>query len=57
MGVPVADCVMIGDSTWDQAAAVDAGAAFIGVPVSAAAFTAEVPVADSLLAAVAAARR
>ena len=57
IGVLAADCVMIGDSTWDHAAAVDAGAGFIGVPVSAAAFTAEVPVADSLLAAVAAARR
>lgn len=57
MGVPVVDCVMIGDSTWDHAAAVDAGAAFIGVPVSASAFGPDVPVADGLIAAVAAARR
>jgi phosphoglycolate phosphatase-like HAD superfamily hydrolase len=56
MGVPVRECVMIGDSTWDHAAAVDAGAAFIGVPVSSTAFTAEVPVANGLLAAVDAAR-
>jgi phosphoglycolate phosphatase-like HAD superfamily hydrolase len=56
LGVPVTDCVMIGDSTWDHAAAVDAGAAFIGVPVSSTAFAAEVPVADGLLAAIAAAR-
>jgi phosphoglycolate phosphatase len=57
LGVLVSDCVMIGDSSWDHAAAVDAGAAFIGVPVSASAFGSEVPVADGLLAAVAAARR
>jgi phosphoglycolate phosphatase-like HAD superfamily hydrolase len=57
MDVAVADCVMIGDSTWDHAAAVDAGAAFIGVPVSSTAFTSEIPVASGLLAAVAAARR
>jgi phosphoglycolate phosphatase-like HAD superfamily hydrolase len=57
LGVLVSDCVMIGDSSWDHAAAVDAGAGFIGVPVSASAFGSEVPVADGLLAAVAAARR
>lgn len=56
LGVPVSECVMIGDSTWDHAAAVDAGAAFIGVPVSSTAFTAEVPIAEGLLAAIAAAR-
>lgn len=56
MGVPVIDCVMIGDSTWDHAAAVDAGAAFIGVPVSPTAFASEIPVASGLLAAIAAAR-
>ena len=56
LGVQVTKCVMIGDSTWDHAAAVDAGAAFIGVPVSSTAFTAEVPVARGLLAALAAAR-
>jgi len=50
--VPVAGCVMIGDSTWDRAAAVDAGAGFIGVPVSASAFGSDVIVADSLLDAV-----
>jgi phosphoglycolate phosphatase len=57
LGVPVSECVMIGDSTWDHAAAVDAGAGFIGVPVTAGAFAAEVPVAPGLLAALAAARR
>jgi len=57
LGVPVTDCVMIGDSTWDHAAAVDAGAAFIGVPVSSGAFDPDVPTARGLLAAVAAARR
>lgn len=57
LGLPVSECVMIGDSTWDHAAAVDAGAAFIGVPVSTAAFRAEVPVADGLLAAIDTARR
>ena len=56
LAVPVHACVMIGDSTWDHAAAVDAGAAFIGVPVSSTAFTAEVPVAEGLLAAIDAAR-
>ena len=56
IGVPVSECVMIGDSTWDHAAAVDAGAAFIGVPVSSTAFAASVPVAEGLLAAIAAAR-
>ena len=57
MGVPIAACVMIGDSSWDHAAAVDAGAAFIGVPVSATAFAPGITVAEGLLAAVAAARR
>lgn len=56
LGVPVSACVMIGDSTWDHAAAVDAGAAFIGVPVSASAFGPEVDVADGLVAAIARAR-
>jgi len=56
LGVPVQACVMIGDSTWDHAAAVDAGAEFIGVPVSSTGFTADVPVAEGLLAAVTAAR-
>lgn len=56
MGVPIESCVMIGDSLWDHAAARDAGAAFIGVPVSASAFDDTVPVAAGLLAAVAAAR-
>lgn len=56
LGVPVSACVMIGDSTWDHAAAVDAGAAFMGVPVSSTAFTSEVPVATGLLAAISAAR-
>ena len=56
LGIPVSTCVMIGDSTWDQAAAKDAGAAFIGVPVSSTAFSADVPVAEGLLAAIAAAR-
>jgi len=57
LGVPVSTTVMIGDSSWDHAAAVDIGAAFIGVPVSTSAFGPDVPVADGLLAAVAAARR
>lgn len=56
MGVPVAECVMIGDSSWDHAAAVDAGAAFIGVPVSPTAFTSDVPVAAGLLSALTTAR-
>jgi sugar-phosphatase len=56
LGVPVSSCVMIGDSTWDHAAAVDAGAAFIGVPITATAFGPDVPVAPGLLEAVAAAR-
>ncbi len=56
LGVAVTECVMIGDSTWDHAAAVDAGAAFIGVPVTATAFAADVPVAEGLLSAVTAAR-
>jgi phosphoglycolate phosphatase-like HAD superfamily hydrolase len=57
LGVPVTECVMIGDSTWDHAAALDAGAAFIGVPVTTGAFGPDVPVAGGLLAALAAARR
>jgi phosphoglycolate phosphatase len=57
LGVLASSCVMIGDSTWDHAAAVDAGAAFIGVPVTAEAFGPDVPVAGGLLAALAAARR
>ena len=56
LGVAVTECVMIGDSTWDHAAAVDARAAFIRVPVSAGAFDPAVPIAQGLLAAVAAAR-
>lgn len=53
MGAPVVDCVMIGDSTWDHAAAVDAGAAFIGVPTSPTAFSSDIPRAQGLLEAVA----
>jgi len=56
LGVPIGECVMIGDSSWDHAAAADAGAAFIGVPVTAKAFTPEVPTAADLLSAIAAAR-
>lgn len=56
LGVPIESTIMIGDSSWDYAAAVDAGAAFIGVPVSASAFGPDVPVADGLLAGVIAAR-
>lgn len=52
LGVPVASTVMIGDSSWDHAAAVDAGATFIGVPVSASAFGPEVAVAEGLVAAI-----
>lgn len=53
LGIPIERCVMIGDSSWDRAAAVDAGTAFIGVPVSDRAFGPEVDVADGLLDAVA----
>lgn len=56
LGVPVSSTVMIGDSSWDHAAAVDAGAAFVGVPVSASAFGPEVDVAEGLIAAVSRAR-
>ncbi len=56
LDVPIEKCVMIGDSSWDHAAAVDAGAAFIGVPVSDKAFGSDVPTAGDLLAAIAAAR-
>ena len=56
LGIPVAECVMIGDSSWDCAAAADAGAAFVGVPQTAAAFGPEVEVAQSLVAAVERAR-
>jgi len=52
LGVPVTECVMIGDSSWDHAAAVDAGAGFIGVPVSATAFSSDVPVARHLVEAI-----
>ncbi|MEY3733206.1 MAG: hypothetical protein RL347_565 [Actinomycetota bacterium] len=56
LGVPIESTVMIGDSSWDYAAAVDAGAAFIGVPVSASAFGPDVPVTDGLIGAVSLAR-
>ncbi len=36
LGVPPSDTVMIGDSTWDDEAAADAGCAFVGVPATAA---------------------
>lgn len=52
LGVSVADCVMIGDSTWDHAAALDAGAGFIGVPATVSAFTSDVPQAKGLIEAV-----
>ena len=52
LGVPIVDTVMIGDSSWDHAAAIDAGAGFIGVPVSDGAFPAGVRVASGLLAAI-----
>ena len=52
LGLPISECVMIGDSTWDHAAAVDAGAGFIGVPVTATAFASDVPVARHLIEAI-----
>lgn len=51
LGCAPADAVMIGDSTWDHAAAVDAGCAFVGVPVTADAFPQGTAVAPDLLAA------
>lgn len=56
LGVPVSQTVMIGDSSWDHAAAMDAGAAFIGVPVTEGAFGPGVVVAPSLLSALRRAR-
>ena len=56
LGVPVDQTVMIGDSSWDHAAAMDAGAAFIGVPVTEHAFGPGVAVAPSLLSALRRAR-
>lgn len=56
LGVSVSDCVMIGDSSWDYAAAKDAGATFIGVPQSPLAFGPDVAVAASLIGAVERAR-
>ena len=38
LSVDPASATMIGDATWDLAAAIDAGAGFIGVPFSAGAF-------------------
>ncbi|MFM9050276.1 MAG: HAD family hydrolase [Actinomycetota bacterium] len=52
LGVDVRDCVMIGDSTWDHAAAADAGADFIGVPATPGAFASDVPTSSSLIEAV-----
>jgi phosphoglycolate phosphatase-like HAD superfamily hydrolase len=52
LGVNIGDCVMIGDSSWDHAAAMDAGAGFVGVPVSAMAFPSDVPIARDLTEAV-----
>ncbi len=53
LGVDVAQCVMIGDSTWDHAAAMEAGASFIGVPATSGAFAPDIPQADGLLGAMA----
>ena len=52
IGVAVEECVMIGDSSWDAAAAADAGAAFIGVPATQGAFGPDTSVAPDLVAAV-----
>lgn len=52
LGVPIVDCVMIGDSSWDYAAAVDASAAFIGVPAMPGALPTDAAVAGGLLEAV-----
>lgn len=57
LGVGVPECVMIGDSTWDHAAAMEAGASFIGVPMSVSAFAPEIPQAHGLLDAMARASR
>ena len=56
LGVPVSQCVMIGDSSWDHAAALDAGAGFIGVPQTSSAFGPEVAVAGTLVEAIVKAR-
>ena len=56
LGVPVEECVMIGDSSWDSAASVDAGAGFVGVPQTPGAFGTEVTTAESLIAAIGLAR-
>ena len=47
LGVEPTDATMIGDATWDQEAASRAGAAFVGVPSSAAGFPAGVRVAGT----------
>ncbi|MBM3688826.1 MAG: HAD family hydrolase [Actinobacteria bacterium] len=52
LGVDVEGCVMIGDSSWDRAAAVDAGGGFIGVPATSSAFASDVLTASSLVEAV-----
>jgi len=52
IGVPVEECVMIGDSSWDAAAAADAGAAFIGVPATPGAFGPDTFVVPDLVTAV-----
>lgn len=51
LGAPSADAVMVGDSSWDAAAAADAGIAFVGVHAGADEFAAvrpTVPVCSSL---------
>ena len=55
LGVRVEDSVMIGDSSWDLAAAMDAGASFIGVPFGEGSFPDEVQAFGDLLAAIRAA--
>ena len=50
--VPVEECVMIGDSSWDAAAAADARAAFIGVPATPGAFGPDTFVVPDLVTAV-----
>lgn len=52
LGAVPGRATMIGDATWDQEAAARAGAAFVGVPSSAAGFAPGVPVARTFAEAV-----
>ena len=48
LGVPPVDAVMIGDSTWDLQAALEAGTGFVGVPVTPGSMPAGTTVASGL---------